>query len=122
MDTLSYLKQLIEEHDLNKSELARELGIPKEKFHYWLTYGKTCDLERYSKLRRALENRGIRVDDLDTMSVTGLAAYVNNEASKLVMECIQSLSDGCLSDEEKAILRKTIGTMKEDLSKLEAKL
>ena len=122
METLSYLKQLIEEHDLNKSELARELGIPKEKFHYWLTYGKTCDLERYSKLRRALENRGIRVDDLDTMSVTGLAAYVNNEASKLVMECIQSLSDGCLSDEEKAILRKTIGTMKEDLSKLEAKL
>ena len=122
MDTLSYLKQLIEEHDPNKSELARELGIPKEKFHYWLTYGKTCDLERYSKLRRALENRGIRVDDLDTMSVTGLAAYVNNEASKLVMECIQSLSDGCLSDEEKAILRKTIGTMKEDLSKLEAKL
>ena len=122
MDTLSYLKQLIEEHDLNKSELARELGIPKEKFHYWLTYGKTCDLERYSKLRRALENRGIRVDDLDTMSVTGLAAYVNNEASKLVMECIQSLSDGCLSDEEKAILRKTFGTMKEDLSKLEAKL
>lgn len=122
MDTLSYLKQLIEEHDLNKSELARELGIPKEKFHYWLTYGKTCDLERYSKLRRALENRGIRVDDLDTMSITGLAAYVNNEAGKLVMECIQSLSDGCLSDEEKAVLRKTIGTMREDLKRLEDKL
>lgn len=89
MDTLSYLKQLIEEHDLNK---------------------------------RALENRGIRVDDLDTMSITGLAAYVNNEAGKLVMECIQSLADGCLSDEEKVILRSTITKMREDLLKLEEKL
>ncbi len=122
MDTLSYLKQLIEEHDLNKSELARELGIPKEKFHYWLTYGKTCDIERYAKLRRSLENRGIRVDDLDTMSITGLAAYVNNEAGRLVMECIQSLADGCITEEEKHILRQTIVRMREDLAKLEERL
>ena len=122
MDTIERLKTLIDEHDLNCAEIAREIGFSKERFHYLLNNAKSCPIDVYAKIRRAIENRGVRVDDLDTMSITGLAAYLNSEASKLVEECIRAMEDGCISTDEKMILKSAVVKMRTDLDALMEKL
>ena len=122
MDTIERLKNLIESHDLNKAQIAKECGMSKERFHYFLNYGKTCDVGLYAKIRKSIEKHGIQVDDLDTMSITGLAAHVNSEASKLISDCIQSLEDGILTEEEKHHIKQNIDAMVVELKTLRAKL
>ena len=122
MDAFEHLRHTIEANDLNKAQLARAIGWSKERLHYLLTYGKSIDQVTYSKLRRAIEDNGIRVDDLDTMSITGLAAHVNSEACHLVQECIQSLTDGVLTPQEKDQLQSGIAKMVTDLNALREKL
>ena len=122
MDAILKLKNLIESHDLNKAQIAAEIGWSKERFHYFLNYGKTCDVDTYAKIRRAIENKGVRVDELDTMSIMGLAAHVNNLSSKLIVEVIQAVEDSCLTESEKYLLRSSIDKMIAELNELKKKL
>ena len=122
MDTIGKLKNLIETNDLNKSQIASEIGWSRERFHHFLNYGKSCDIDTYSKIRRAIENKGVRVDELDTMSIMGLAAHVNNLSSKLIVEVIQAVEDSCLTESEKYLLRSSIDKMIAELNELKKKL
>lgn len=122
MDAIEHLKNLIDTHDIPKAQIAKEIGMSKQQFHYFLNVAKTCDVTTYAKIRRAIEDRGIRVDELDTLSITGLAAHVNTEASKLISDCIQAMEDGILTEDEKNIIRTSVDTMIEQLNIVRGKL
>jgi len=116
------LKKAIEENELKKSEIAVEIGWDRQRLHALLDHGKRIDVEDYWKIRKAIEDRGVKIDGLETMSITGLAAYINTESSKLIEECIKSLEDGYLTIEEKKNLTNSIDSMLEKLSFLKGKL
>jgi hypothetical protein len=56
------------------------------------------------------------------MSITGLAAHVNSEASKLISDCIQSLEDGILTEDEKQTIKQNIDIRIVELKILRSKL
>lgn len=121
-ETILSLKKAIEENELKKSEIAVEIGWDRQRLHALLEHGKRIDVEDYWKIRKAIEDRGVKIDGLETMSITGLAAYINTESSKLIEECIKSLEDGYLTIEEKKILTNSIDSMLGKLSFLKGKL
>ena len=116
------LKKAIEENELKKSEIAIEIGWDRQRLHALLEHGKRIDVEDYWKIRKAIEDRGVKIDGLETMSITGLAAYINTESSKLIEECIKSLEDGYLTIGERKTLTSSIDTMLEKLSYLKVRL
>lgn len=116
------LKKAIEENELKKSEIATEIGWDRQRLHALLEHGKRIDVEDYWKIRKAIEDRGVKIDGLETMSITGLAAYINTESSKLIEECVKSLEDGYLTTEEKKNLTGSIDSMLEKLSFLKGRL
>lgn len=116
------LKKAIEENELKKSEIATEIGWDRQRLHALLEHGKRIDVEDYWKIRKAIEDRGVKIDGLETMSITGLAAYINTESSKLIEECVKSLEDGYLTAEEKKNLTGSIDSMLEKLSFLKGRL
>ncbi len=122
MDAIEHLRNIIETNDLNKAQIAKEIGMSKERFHYFLNYAKTCDVTTYAKIRRSIEAKGIRVDDLDTLSIPAMAAHINTEASKLIADSIQALADGILTENEKEIINNSISRMITELKQLKEKL
>lgn len=116
------LKKAIEQNELRKSEIATEIGWDRQRLHALLEHGKRIDVEDYWKIRKAIEDRGVKIDGLETMSITGLAAYINTESSKLIEECVKSLEDGYLTNEEKKNLTDSIDSMLEKLSFLKGRL
>lgn len=116
------LKKAIENNELKKSEIATEIGWDRQRLHALLEHGKRIDVEDYWKIRKAIEDRGVKIDGLETMSITGLAAYINTESSKLIEECVKSLEDGYLTAEEKKNLTGSIDSMLEKLSFLKGRL
>lgn len=122
MDAIEHLRNIIETNDLNKAQIAKEIGMSKERFHYFLNYGKTCDVNLYAKIRRSIEAKGVRVDDLDTLSIPAMAAHINTEASKLIADSIQALTDGILTENEKELLENSISRMVTELQILRGKL
>ena len=121
-EAISSLKKAIEENELKKSEIATEIGWDRQRLHALLEHGKRIDVEDYWKIRKAIEDRGVKIDGLETMSITGLAAYINTESSKLIEECVKSLEDGYLTAEEKKNLTGSIDSMLEKLSFLKGRL
>jgi len=121
-EAISSLKKAIEENELKKSERATEIGWDRQRLHALLEHGKRIDVEDYWKIRKAIEDRGVKIDGLETMSITGLAAYINTESSKLIEECVKSLEDGYLTAEEKKNLTGSIDSMLEKLSFLKGRL
>jgi Zn-dependent peptidase ImmA (M78 family) len=122
MDAIEHIRNIIDTHDLNKAQIAKEIGMSKERFHYFLNYAKTCDVTTYAKIRRVIEAKGVRVDDLDTLSIPAMAAHINTESSKLIADCIQALTDGILTENEKNILLNSISRMITELNLLREKL
>ncbi|MBN8545819.1 MAG: hypothetical protein J0L60_06765 [Ignavibacteria bacterium] len=116
------LKKAIEENELKKSEIALEIGWDRQRLHALLDHGKRIDVEDYWKIRKAIEDRGVKIDGLETMSITGLAAYINTESSKLIEECVKSLEDGYLTIGERKTLTGSIDSMLEKLSYLKVRL
>lgn len=121
-EAISSLKKAIENNELKKSEIATEIGWDRQRLHALLEHGKRIDVEDYWKIRKAIEDRGVKIDGLETMSITGLAAYINTESSKLIEECVKSLEDGYLTAEEKKNLTGSIDSMLEKLSFLKGRL
>jgi hypothetical protein len=116
------LKRAIEENELRKSDIALEIGWGRQRLHALLDHGLRIDIEDYWKLRKAIEDRGVRIDGTETMSITGLAAYINIESSKLISECVKSMEDGFLTNEERTGLLFNVNAMLERLSYLKIRL
>ncbi len=121
-DAIMSLKRAIEDNELKKSEIASEIGWDRQRLHALLEHGKRIDYSDYCAIRHAIEERGVRIDGTETMSVTALSAYINTEAAKLTEECVRALEDGVLSLSERESLRMTIDSMVTRLNTLRRKL
>lgn len=116
MNEITKIKAAIEQFGIHKADIAEEIGWSRQRFHAFLEHGKRVDIADYLAIRKAIEDRGGRIDGTETMSVVGLAQNLLKQLVDFYGEITDEVDAETISERDLRIVKIAFSRIDETIT------